>query len=58
MVSLAKTLAKAGIGAKHTPDLDLATSPEAAQLELSEIKVAELELILENYVDFMNGLVI
>lgn len=55
MVSLAnKALAKAGIGAKHRPDLDLATSPEALVLDLSEIKVAELELTLEDYVGFVH----
>jgi putative nucleotidyltransferase with HDIG domain len=54
MVSLAnKVLAKAGIGIMHTPDIDLATSPEAIQLDLSEIKVAELELTMEDYVDFV-----
>ena len=54
MVSLAnKVLAKAGIGIMHTPDIDLATSPEAIQLDLSEIKVAELELTVEDYVDFV-----
>ncbi|NLW82371.1 MAG: hypothetical protein GXY42_11985 [Desulfovibrionales bacterium] len=56
MVSLAKTLAKAGIGAKHTPDLDLATSPEAVQLELLDIKAAGLEVILEDYVAYIKGL--
>ena len=35
MVSLAnKVLAKAGIGITHTPDIDLATSQEAIQLDL------------------------
>lgn len=54
MVSLAnKVLAKAGIGIMHTPDIDLATSPEAIMLDLSEIKVAELELTMEDYVDFV-----
>lgn len=54
MVSLAnKTLAKAGIGITRTPDIDLATSPEAVQLDLSEIKVAELELTMEDYVAFI-----
>ncbi len=54
IVSLAnKVLAKAGIGLIHTPDIDLATSPEAIQLDLSEIKVAELELTVEDYVDFV-----
>jgi putative nucleotidyltransferase with HDIG domain len=54
MVSLAnKVLAKAGIGIMHTPDIDLATSPEAIQLDLSEIKVAELELTMEDYVEFV-----
>jgi putative nucleotidyltransferase with HDIG domain len=54
MVSLAnKVLAKAGIGIAHTPDIDLATSPEAIMLDLSEIKVAELELTVEDYVDFV-----
>jgi HD-like signal output (HDOD) protein len=54
MVSLAnKVLAKAGIGITHTPDIDLATSPEAIQLDLSEIKVAELELTMEDYVTFI-----
>jgi len=54
MVSLAnKVLAKAGIGITHTPDVDLATSPEAIQLDLSEIKVAELELTVEDYVAFV-----
>lgn len=54
MVSLAnKVLAKAGIGIVHTPDVDLATSPEAIQLDLSEIKVAELELTIEDYVAFI-----
>jgi putative nucleotidyltransferase with HDIG domain len=54
MVSLAnKVLAKAGIGILHTPDIDLATSPEAIALDLSEIKVAELELTVEDYVDFV-----
>jgi hypothetical protein len=54
MVSLAnKVLAKTGIGIVHTPDIDLATSPEAIQLDLSEIKVAELELTVEDYVDFV-----
>lgn len=54
MVSLAnKVLAKAGIGIVHTPDIDLATSPEAIALDLSEIKVAELELTVEDYVDFV-----
>ncbi len=54
MVSLAnKALAKAGIGIVHTPDVDLATSPEAIQLDLSEIKVAELELTIEDYVAFI-----
>lgn len=54
MVSLAnKVLAKAGIGILHTPDIDLATSPEAITLDLSEIKVAELELTVEDYVDFV-----
>jgi HD-like signal output (HDOD) protein len=54
MVSLAnKVLAKAGIGITHTPDIDLATSQEAIQLDLSEIKVAELELTVEDYVDFI-----
>ncbi len=54
MVSLAnKVLAKAGIGIVHTPDIDLATSPEAISLDLSEIKVAELELTVEDYVDFV-----
>lgn len=54
MVSLAnKVLAKAGIGILHTPDIDLATSPEAIALDLSEIKVAELELTIEDYVDFV-----
>jgi putative nucleotidyltransferase with HDIG domain len=54
MVSLAnKVLAKAGIGIMHTPDIDLATSPEAIALDLSEIKVAELELTVEDYVDFV-----
>jgi putative nucleotidyltransferase with HDIG domain len=56
MVSLAnKVLAKAGIGIMHTPDIDLATSPEAIQLDLSEIKVAELELTMEDYVEFRRG---
>jgi putative nucleotidyltransferase with HDIG domain len=54
IVSLAnKVLAKAGIGIMHTPDIDLATSPEAIQLDLSEIKVAELELTMEDYVEFV-----
>ena len=54
MVSLAnKVLAKAGIGITRTPDIDLATSPEAVQLDLSEIKVAELELTMEDYVAFI-----
>ena len=54
MVSLAnKVLAKAGIGITHTPDVDLATSEEAIQLDLSEIKVAELELTMEDYVAFI-----
>lgn len=54
IVSLAnKVLAKAGIGIRHTPDVDLATSPEAVQLDLSEIKVAELELTVEDYVSFV-----
>lgn len=54
MVSLAnKVLAKAGIGILHTPDIDLATSPEAIALDLSEIKVAELELTVEDYVAFV-----
>ncbi len=54
MVSLAnKVLAKTGIGIIHTPDIDLATSPEAIALDLSEIKVAELELTVEDYVDFV-----
>jgi putative nucleotidyltransferase with HDIG domain len=54
MVSLAnKVLAKAGVGIVHTPDIDLATSPEAIALDLSEIKVAELELTVEDYVDFV-----
>ena len=54
MVSLAnKVLAKAGIGITHTPDIDLATSEEAIQLDLSEIKVAELELTMEDYVAFI-----
>jgi putative nucleotidyltransferase with HDIG domain len=54
MVSLAnKVLAKAGIGIVKTPDIDLATSPEAIALDLSEIKVAELELTVEDYVDFV-----
>lgn len=54
MVSLAnKVLAKAGIGITHTPDIDLATSAEALQLDLSEIKVAELELTVEDYVAFI-----
>ncbi len=54
MVSLAnKVLAKAGIGIVHTPDVDLATSSEAIQLDLSEIKVAELELTMEDYVTFI-----
>lgn len=54
MVSLAnKVLAKAGIGIVHTPDVDLATSSEAIQLDLSEIKVAELELTIEDYVAFI-----
>jgi len=54
MASLAnKVLAKAGIGITHTPDIDLATSPEAIQLDLSEIKVAELELTMEDYVAFI-----
>lgn len=54
MVSLAnKVLAKAGIGITHTPDIDLATSAEAIQLDLSEIKVAELELTVEDYVTFI-----
>ena len=53
-VSLAnKVLAKAGIGITRTPDIDLATSPEAVQLDLSEIKVAELELTMEDYVAFI-----
>ena len=55
MVSLAnKALSKAGIGTKHYPDLDLATSPEAIRLDLSEIKVAELELTIEDYVNFVH----
>jgi HD-like signal output (HDOD) protein len=54
MVSLAnKALAKAGIGIAHTPDIDLATSSEAIELDLSEIKVAELELTIEDYVAFI-----
>jgi len=54
MVSLAnKALAKAGIGIVHTPDVDLATSSEAIELDLSEIKVAELELTIEDYVAFI-----
>ena len=54
MVSLAnKVLAKAGIGITRTPDIDLATSPEAVHLDLSEIKVAELELTVEDYVAFI-----
>jgi len=54
MVSLAnKVLGKAGIGIVHTPDVDLATSSEAIQLDLSEIKVAELELSMEDYVTFI-----
>ncbi len=54
MVSLAnKVLGKTGIGIVHTPDIDLATSPEAITLDLSEIKVAELELTVEDYVDFV-----
>ena len=54
MVSLAnKVLGKTGIGIVHTPDIDLATSPEAIMLDLSEIKVAELELTVEDYVDFV-----
>lgn len=54
MVSLAnKVLAKAGIGIMHTPDIDLATSPEAIQLDMTEIKVAELELTVEDYVAFI-----
>lgn len=53
MVSLAnKVLAKAGIGMKHMPDLDLATSPEAVLLDLSEIKIAELEVTVEDFVAF------
>ncbi|MDP3430222.1 MAG: HDOD domain-containing protein [Desulfomicrobium sp.] len=57
IVSLAnKVLAKAGIGIMHTPDIDLATSPEAIQLDLSEIKVAELELTVEDYVDFVKDM--
>jgi putative nucleotidyltransferase with HDIG domain len=55
MVSLAnKALSKAGIGTRHYPDLDLATSPEAIRLDLSEIKVAELELTIEDYVNFVH----
>lgn len=55
MVSLAnKALVKNGIGAPLTPELDLATSPEATLLDLSEIKVAELELTLEDYVAFVD----
>lgn len=54
MVSLAnKVLDKCGIGIRHTPDVDLATSPEATSLDLSEIKVAELELVVEDYVNFI-----
>jgi HD-like signal output (HDOD) protein len=54
MVSLAnKVLAKTGIGIVHTPDIDLATSSEAIELDLSEIKVAELELTIEDYVAFI-----
>ena len=54
MVSMAnKVLGKTGIGIVHTPDIDLATSPEAITLDLSEIKVAELELTVEDYVDFV-----
>lgn len=57
IVSLAnKVLAKTGIGIMHTPDIDLATSPEAIQLDLSEIKVAELELTVEDYVDFVKDM--
>ena len=56
MVSLAnKALAKAGIGITRTPDIDLATSPEAIQLDLSEIKVAEWELTIEDYVAFIQA---
>lgn len=56
MVSLAnKVLAKAGIGITRTPDIDLATSPEAIHLDLSEIKVAELELTMEDYVAFIQA---
>jgi HD-like signal output (HDOD) protein len=56
MVGLAnKALAKAGIGITRTPDIDLATSPEAIQLDLSEIKVAELELTIEDYVAFIQA---
>jgi len=51
MVSLAnKVLARSGIGIHHQPDIDLATSPEAILLDLSEIKVAEIELVVEDYI--------
>ncbi len=57
MVSLAnKALNKNGIGATHTPDIDIATSPEAILLDLSEIKIAELELVLEDFVAFVQDM--
>lgn len=39
---------KLGIGMRSLPDINLAATPEAGMLELSEIDIAELEIMLED----------
>ena len=43
-----QTCARLGIGMTHTPDLDLAATPEARCLEASDVLLAELQVLLED----------
>ena len=62
ITAMSKKLATAGADALvlfnrfYQPDIDLATSPEAILLDLSEIKVAEIELVVEDYMGAIKGI--
>lgn len=50
-----KTCAKLGIGLHQESHIDLASCKEAMTLDVSEIKLAELEIRLEDTVTFLNS---
>ena len=50
-----KACAKLGIGMHHGAQIDLASSKEAMILDVSEIKLAELEIRLEDTISFLQA---